>query len=147
MAKVSEFFIHRTPVSQHLTNVRYEVRKQGYTNQVSDYQIVAACTTHYRATQVLKALTEQAKRDPLRGIDVQREYEHIYQGQLAQRARDCIAEEFAAGRLSLPAKGEIKARGITIRTPEGVVITTRGENGSNICTHKGGSEKLTITIK
>ena len=158
VAKVGEFYI--ASIKPAWEKDRYQVReKMGI--DVGNWRRVGSSQSHYQAVRIMEALTDQAKRDVLSGLDVHREQEKILQEKLTayawqfasesmlkeieesekkkkaedakQAARDNIAAQFVAGKL-------------TFQMPKGAVIVTK-ENGMHICTHRGGGAGLTITIE
>ncbi len=153
MAKVGEFYI--TPDGNAWEKNKYAVREKIGLG-LGDWRRVAVTQSHFMAKRIMKALTEQAKRDPLCGVDVEKEKEEIYKKQQErmiahawenagrfmleeleeqeQKKRDDIKQhQFVAGKL-------------TIQTPRGATIITK-QNGMFICQHKGGDAELAITIE
>ena len=159
MAKVGEFYIATVEEAMERRD-RYAVRERVDVGP-GGWRRIASTQSHWQAQRIMKALTEQAKRDPLHGVDVEKEVQAIFAAKLTahvwqvateamlkeleeaekerkkkeQEQREEIARQFVAGKL-------------TIQTPRGATIITKGgPTGITICTHKGGDEALTITIE
>lgn len=144
MAKIGEFYI--ATVKPAWEKDRYAVREKIGIGP-GEWRRVGSSQSHYQAVRIMEALTDKAKHDdPLHGIDVGQEMEDILKERVASEAWTHVLKAMAEG-LSLPLDGELKSYGVTIRAPSGATITTHGQSGNHICTHKGGDERLTITIE
>ncbi len=151
MAKVGEFYISSD--GHAWEKDRFSVREKMGIGP-GEWRRIASMQSHFQAKRIMKALTEQAKRDALFGVDVDKEQEDIFKEALSQHAwrfalkkyaedakvedekqrqREYIARQFVAGKL-------------TIQTPRGATIITKQE-GVHVCTHSGGDSHLTITIE
>ena len=161
MARVGEFYI--ASVKTAWERDRFAVReKMGI--GLGDWRRVASANSHFQAKRIMTALTEQAKRDPLFRVDVDKEQEKIFKAAMEQHLWQQVGdklleyykeqEEKKQARLvdiDIGKKREYIARQfvagrLTIQTPRGATIITKHE-GTFICRHEGGDAALTITIE
>lgn len=158
MAKVGEFYIatEKDPAWQ---KDRYAVRERIGT-EAGAWRRIASCNSHWNAVRILKAMTEEAKRDPLFTIDVNQMHEEVYKERLSAHAwqlaaahlvkeleEEKAAEQEARERAHKYISRRFVAAKLTIQTPRGATILTKDGAGMQLCAHKGGDDGLTITIE
>ena len=141
MVKVGDFYI--ATVKTAWERDRWAVREKMGIGP-GEWRRIASANSHFQAKRIMRALTEQAKRDPLNGMDLEVELEaqmggkimnaalaelnKQYDVELKKRAAEKIAAGFAAGQQVISG----------ISDPD---------QDRTIKLRRGGASKLTITIE